>query len=314
MRRLLATILLLASCSTLAQQPARILVGFPPGGSLDALARYLTEPLREALARPVLVENRAGAAGRLAVEATKAAAPDGNTLMLVPSGPMTIFAHIFNDLRFDPQNDFSPIAQLASQDLCLAAAPTVAVRTLAELRDWFKANPKNASFGSPGAGTGLHFTGVLFARRAGVELTHVPYKGTGALVSDLTAGHVPAAMASCTDLIELHRSGRLRILASAGAARWPLTPAVPTFREAGMDVEATGWFGLYGPAGMSPTMVGALNKAVVEAVTSPRGREQMLKFGLIATGTSADELIRLQKRESDLWAEAVKASGFKPEN
>src|SRR6185503_13273195 len=113
-------IAVLVSCSALGQQPARIVVGFPPGGSLDALARYLAEPVREALGRPVIVENRAGAAGRLAVEATKAAPPDGNTLMLVPSGPMTLFPYIFSDLRFDPLRDFSPIAQLASQDLCLA--------------------------------------------------------------------------------------------------------------------------------------------------------------------------------------------------
>ena len=124
-------IAVLVSCSALGQQPARIVVGFPPGGSLDALARYLAEPVREALGRPVIVENRAGAAGRLAVEATKAAPPDGNTLMLVPSGPMTLFPYIFSDLRFDPLRDFSPIAQLASQDLCLAAAPTTPARTTA---------------------------------------------------------------------------------------------------------------------------------------------------------------------------------------
>lgn len=309
----LAAALLVAGAAQ-AQQPARILIGFPPGGSTDVLARYLAERIRDVLGRAVIVENRPGAAGRIAVEAVKSAAPDGNTLVLVPNGPMTLFSHIFRDLRFDPFRDFTPITQLATQDMCIASGPATPAKTLSELRIWAKANPDKASYGSAGAGTIQHLTGVLFAQRTGLELVHVPYKGAGPAAADLAAGQLPMLSVSCTELLELYRAGRVRILASSGAVRSPFTPEVPTLRESGVDIEVSAWFGLYGPAGMPAATVRALNKATVEAVSSVQGREQLFKLGLIATGTSPEELARVQRRDYDLWGEIAKASGFKPEN
>ena len=313
-RGLLAAGLLFAAAAAQAQQAARIVVGFTPGGSTDVLARYLSEPFRGVLGRPVIVENKPGAAGRLAVEAVKAAAPDGNTLVLVPSGPMTLFPHIFRELRFDPFRDFVPIVQLATQDLCIATGPGTPAKTLSELRAWARANPAKASYGSSGAGTLQHFTGVLFAQRAGLDLTLIPYKGTTGAVTDLAAGQVPMLAVSCTELLEMHRAGRVRILASSGPVRTPFTPDVPTLKESGLDVEVTAWFGVYGPTGMSPALVGALNKAAVNAVRTPEGKEQLFKLGFVATGTSPEELARAQKRDYELWGEAAKLSGFKPES
>jgi tripartite-type tricarboxylate transporter receptor subunit TctC len=315
MVRILGVLCLLAwQCMAQAQQPARILVGFPAGGSLDVVARYVAESIRDVVGRPVIVDNRPGAAGRLAVEAAKAAPPDGNTLVFVPSGPMTLFPHTFRDLRFDPFKDFTPISQLATLDLCIASGPGTPARSLAELRDWAKANPQKASYGSAGTGTGQHFTGVLFGQLTGLKLVHVPYKGAGPATTDLAAGHVPMLVLSCNDLLELHRAGRVRILASAGPVRSPFTPEVPTLVESGLKIDRSSWFALYGPAGMPPATVRALNKAVVDAVSSAQGRQHFLKMGLVATGTSPEDLTRVQRIDFDTWGAVAKSSGFKPED
>jgi tripartite-type tricarboxylate transporter receptor subunit TctC len=311
-RSVAVLILATLAAAAMAQQPVRIYVGFAAGGSTDLLARHVAEKMRQSLGRAMIVENRPGAAGRLAVEAAKAGAPDGSVMMIVPNGPMTLFPHIFRDLKFDPLKDFTPIAQLAVQDMCLAVGPSVLAKSLGELREWLRANPDKGSYGSAGAGTVQHFTGVLFAQRTGLSLVHVPYKGSAPAAADLAAGHIPMVVSSCTELIELHKAGKVRILNSSGRTRSPFTPELPTFREGGIDIEVSAWFALYGPAGMPAPLVAQLNKAAADAVRVRDGVDPLLSIGLVAAASTAEELARTQKADYELWGAAARASGFKP--
>src|SRR5262245_5401404 len=230
------------------EQPVHIIYPFAAGGSGDGLARLMAEKMRAALNRNVIVENRTGAAGRPGVVAVKNAAPDGSTLLITPIAPMALYQHVYRSLEYDPIKDFAAVSQLATFDFAVAVGPKTPATSLEELVAWMKANPSQASFGSPGAGTLTHFLGIQLGRTAGIELRHVPYKGSAATLTDLAAGHVPAVFTAISDLVEMHNAKRIRILAMSGAARSPFVPDVPTFREAGFDIEGTSWYGAFAPA------------------------------------------------------------------
>jgi tripartite-type tricarboxylate transporter receptor subunit TctC len=292
------------------EQPIRIIFPFAAGGSGDGLARLIGEKMRAALSRPVIVENRTGAAGRPAVVAVKNAPPDGATLLITPIAPMAVYQHAFRKLEYDPINDFAPVSQIATFDFAVAVGPQVPATSLKELVGWVKADSARASFGSPGAGTLPHFFGVLFGRAAGIDLRHVPYKGSAATLTDLTAGHVPMVFTTISDFVEMHQAKRILILATAGAARSPFTPDVPTFREAGFDIQGTSWFGAFAPAKTPRETVDRYAKIMADAVRMADVRERFLAWGLQPTGTSAAEFAAIQKADSERWAPAVKASGF----
>jgi tripartite-type tricarboxylate transporter receptor subunit TctC len=294
-------------------EPTRIVFPFAAGGSGDALARLIAEHLRVALDQPVIVENRAGAQGRIGVQAVKAAAPDGKTLLLSPVAPMSIYSHVYKSLAYDPIADFQPISQVATFDFAIAVGPQVPAKSLRELVDWLKANPSQGSYGTPAAGTLPHFFAVQFARAAGLDLRHVGYRGSAAALTDLVGGQIPIVVTTTSDLLEQHKGGRIRVLATSDAGRSPFLPELPTFKEAGYDIQGTGWYGVFAPAKTPPDMVERLNKAIVAAVQAPAVRERLLAFGLQPTGTSAAELARIQQADSALWEPAVKASGFTPE-
>ena len=231
------------------EQPVRIIFPFAAGGSGDGLSRLIGDKMRAALNRNVIVENRTGAAGRPGVVAVKNAAPDGNTLLITPIAPMAVYQHVYKKLEYDPIKDFAAVSQIATFDLARRGrADRCRPTSLKELIAWVKADPSRASFGSPGAGTLPHFFGLLFGRAAGIELRHVPYKGSAATLTDLTAGHVPMVFTTLSDFVEMHKAKRIRILATSGAARSPFVPDVPTFREAGFDIEGTSWYGAFAPA------------------------------------------------------------------
>lgn len=294
-------------------EPIRIVFPFAAGGSGDALARLIAEHLRGALDLPVIVENRAGAQGRIGVQAVKAAAPDGKTLLLTPVAPMSIYSHVYKSLAYDPIVDFQPISQVATFDFAIAVGPQVPAKSLRELVDWLKANPSQGSYGTPAAGTLPHFFAVQFARAAGLDLRHVGYRGSAAALTDLVGGQIPIVVTTTSDLLEQHKGGRIRVLATSNAGRSPFLPELPTFKEAGYDIQGTGWYGVFAPAKTSPDMVERLNKAIVAAVQAPVVRERLLALGLQPTGTSAGELARIQQADFALWEPAVKASGFTPE-
>ena len=294
-------------------EPVRLIFPFAAGGSGDALARLIAEHLRVALDQPVIVENRVGAQGRIGVQAVKAAAADGKTLLLIPVAPMSVYQHVYKTLAYDPIGDFQPVAQVATFDFGLAVGPQVPAKTLKELVDWVKANPAQGSYGTPAAGTLPHFFAVSFARTAGLDLRHVGYRGSAGALTDLVAGQVPIVVTTTSDLLEQHKAQRIRVLATSDTQRSPFLPDVPTFREAGYDIQGRGWYGVFVPAKTPADVVERLNKAIVAAVQTPAVKERLLAFGLLPTGTSAAELGRIQKADSELWAPAVKASGFTPE-
>jgi tripartite-type tricarboxylate transporter receptor subunit TctC len=295
------------------EQPLRIVFPFAAGGSGDALARLIGEHLRMALNQPVIVENRVGAQGRIGVQAVKAAPPDGRTILLTPVAPMSVYSHVYKSLAYDPIGDFEPVAQVATFDFGLAVGPQVPAKTLRELVDWVKANPTQGSYGTPAAGTLPHFFAVSFARAAGLDLRHVGYRGSAAALTDLVGGQIPILVTTTSDLLEQHKAARIRILATSDRTRSPFLPDLPTFKEAGYDIQGTGWYGIYAPAKTPPDIVARLNAAIVAAVKTREVGERLLAFGLQPTGTSAAELARIQKADSELWAPAVKASGFTPE-
>lgn len=294
-------------------EPVRIIFPFAAGGSGDGLARLLAEHMRVSLDQPVIVENRTGAQGRLGVQAVKAAPPDGKTILLTPVAPMSVYAHVYKALAYDPVADFEPLSQVATFEFSIAVGPQVPAQSLKELVEWVKANPAQGSYGTPAAGTLPHFFAVSFGKAAGLDLRHVGYRGSAAALTDLMGGQIPIVVTTTSDLLEQHRSRRVKVLATSDKVRSPFLPDVPTFKEAGYDIEGTGWYGLYAPAKTPPDTVARLNKAIVAALQAAPVKERLQAFGLVPTGTSAAELARIQKADSELWAPAVRASGFTPE-
>lgn len=292
-------------------QPVRIVMPYAAGSVGDAVARLIAESIRSALGTAVIVDNKTGASGRIGVHAVKMAPPDGSALLFTPIAPMAIFPSVYNHLDYDPVVDFTPISQLATFDFGLAVGPAVPAKTLRELVVWVKGHPSEASFATPGAGTLPHFCAVLLAKAAGIEFVHVPYKGNPPALADLIGGHIPMFVTSTQDLVEAHKSGRIRVLATSGSHRSPMLPDVPTFVEAGYDIETTGWYGLYAPAGTPVSVTDRINAMVVSAVRTAAIKERMLAMGLIPTGTSGAELAAIQKRDAAFWAPAVHSSGFK---
>jgi tripartite-type tricarboxylate transporter receptor subunit TctC len=301
--------------SAAQQATSRIVIGFAPGGSIDASARLVAELLQAGTGRATIVENRTGAAGRVAIEHVKGAAADGDTLLLVPHGPMTLFTHVFRNLRFDPAKDFVPITRVSAGDYALTVGPSAPVKDIAGFRDWVRTAGDKASYGSPGAGTVPHFIGVSIARAIGAQMTHVPYRGSALSMADLAGGAISAVVSPVTEALELHKAGRVRIVATAGATRSPfLDGAVPTLKEAGIDVDVPLWFALYAPAATPPATLEKLRGIVTAGLVTPASTERLARLGLVPSPSTAAELLAQQQRETQMWGPVVKASGFTPED
>jgi len=295
-------------------KPVRILVGFAAGGTADLIARVVADKMKDSLGQPVIVENRPGAIGRITAEAVKNAAPDGTTIMVMPIGPMVVVPHVYTDITYDPIKDFTPIAIGATFQFAFAAGPASGAKTWAEFVAWAKANPSKAAYATSGAGSLPHFFGVLLGRSIGVEMVHVPYKGSAAYINDLISGQVPAAVDAIADLTELHRAGKVKILASSGSKRSTALPDVPTFAELGVkDVEAIGWFGFFAPAKTPKGIVDALNRAINKALTSPDVVAKLAGIGMDPTTGTPDDFGKMVASDYAKWGPIVKASGFKPE-
>ena len=309
-------VLLAGTLHAAAQEksPIRIVVGVQAGATTDLIARHLAEKLRDSLGETVLVDNRPGAGQRIALMEVKKSPNDGRTLMLAASAAFSIAPHIYGDqLGYDPVRDFTPITRVVAFQVGLGAGLQTGAANVAEFAAWAKANPDKASFASPGAGTSSHFTGVLLAQAIGINLTHIPYKGSAAALSDLIGGHIPLLSTALPDLPEHHRAGKLRIIATAGLARSPAVPDVPTLREQGIDIGFDVAFDLYTCANVAPDIVKHLNTALVAAIQAPDSRQRFDGIGLQTAGTSAEELAAKQAAETQMWAQPVKASGYRGE-
>jgi tripartite-type tricarboxylate transporter receptor subunit TctC len=296
------------------KHPLRIIVALPPGSTSDVVARLIGERLADGGGPPVVVENRAGASGRIAVEALKSAAADGSTLLFAPIAVPVIVPLVFKDAGFDPAKDFAPIAQVATFEYALAVAAGHPARDLAGFVAWARANPKQANFGTAGAGSVPHFLGVTLGRAAGIELVHVAYRGAVAVDADLMGGQIAAGVSALSDFVGHHRAGKLRILATAGAKRSPLLSEVPTFRELGYPaVEATGWQGVFAPARTPQPVIDRLSEAIATALRAPAVRETLLGLGVQPTGTTPDRLAAIMAADAERWRKLVQSTGFTPE-
>jgi len=315
MRWLLCAALALGAAFPAAAQQGtlRIVLGFPAGATADLLSRLVAEHMRASLGQPVIVENRPGAGGRIANEAVKAAAPDGATLLLTPVATMAIYPHSMpGELRYDPLRDFAPVAHLASFQLGFGVSAALPARTLAEYVALVKRDPKAGFYASAAAGSLPHFLGVMFARSAGIELTHVPYKGTAPAMQALAAGEIAAISTVVADIGTLVQAGKARLLATAGDKRSAAFPDVPTFRESGYDLEASGWYALFAPAGTPAAAVERVSAAAIAAVRDPALRSRLEQIGLEPTGLGPRELAAIVKADYERWGPVIRASGFKP--
>jgi tripartite-type tricarboxylate transporter receptor subunit TctC len=296
--------------------PARMLVGFAPGGLVDAAARLIVEPLK-GYAPSLIVDNQAGAGGRRALDALKGAAPDGSVMALAPIDQLVLYPHIYTRLSYRPVEDFAPVAGVCSFQFLLVVGSKVPaeVKTLADFIAWCRANPVAAAFGSGGAGTQPHFLGLALARAAGFDFAHVAYRGANLAVQDAVGGHLTAVIGSIGSLLPHIEGGALRALATAAPRRSAALPNVPTVREAGypaLESIGSGRMGVFCPARTPPATVAALSQAVGAACALDGVKAGLARLGLDPLAASPAELAQLIATETRHWAEAVKASGFKP--
>jgi tripartite-type tricarboxylate transporter receptor subunit TctC len=267
--------------------------------------------MQKSLGRAVIVENRPGAGGRIGLRAVKEAAPDGTTLLFAPVALFAVHPHVYANLGYDPLVDLLPITQVVKFDLALAVGGKLPVRSLPELVAWLKANPEQATFGSPGAGGAPHFLGVELGRLAKLDLRHVPYKGTPAALPDLMTGRLTMHLTVAPEFIEHHKSGSIRILATASASRSRFLPDVPTLRESGFDLVAPGWHAMWAPAGTPANVAERLRAAILDALRNAEIRARIETLGFEVAGTTGEELARIQHADYERWGPIIKASGFK---
>jgi tripartite-type tricarboxylate transporter receptor subunit TctC len=288
--------------------PLKILVGFPPGGSADVIARLVGDALRDDFA-PVTVENRPGAGGRIALTAVKNAKPDGHTVIILPSGPMVLFPHVYKKLEYDAVKDFTPVSLLARFQFGVVSGPASGAKTVAEMLAKAKADSKSATYGSPGLGTLPHFMGVLLEQSTGVPFTHVPFQGGAPANTALVGGHIGYKFDVVSETAELHKDGKVRIIAVTGSKRDAQVPEVPTLKESGVNMEATAWFAMYAPAGIPPEALTKLERAVGAAVKKPALQERFIKLGYDPVGSNSAELAAAQRADLARWEKPIKATG-----
>ena len=288
--------------------PLKIVVGFPPGGSADVIARLVADGVRNDFSS-VIVENKPGAGGRLALNIVKNARPDGQTVVVLPSGPMVLFPHVYRKLDYDPVRDFTPVSLLANFQFGVVAGPASGATSIADMLAKAKADPKTATYGTPGAGTLPHFMGVLLEQSTGVAFTHVPFQGGAPANNALIGGHIGYKFDVVSETAELHKAGKVRIIAVTGPHRDPQVPEVPTLKEAGVNMEATAWFAMYAPAGLPPDVLARLERSVSGAVRTPALREKLLKIGYEPVGSASAELAAAQRADLARWEKPIKSTG-----
>jgi tripartite-type tricarboxylate transporter receptor subunit TctC len=305
--------LLLALPAGAQDKTLKFVLGYPPGASSDLLTRLLADKMRPALGMHTIVENRTGAGGIVGTESVKNSPPDGTTLLLTPLAPMVAFPHSHGAaVRYDPFKDFAPVAHICDFQLALVVNAELPAKTVAEYVALVKRDPKAGDYASAAAGSLPHYLGVMFAKAAGLNMTHVPYRGTGPALQALLGGEVKAAMFVLADALTTVRSGKARLLAVAGAKRASMAPDVPTFKELGYDLEASAWYALFAPAGTPKELIDKYAKAAIDVVRSPDMSQRLEQMGLEPTGLPPADLARILRADYDKWGPVIKASGFKP--
>ena len=317
MLRTLAFAGLLAACAAAWGQasptaPIRLIVTFPPGGSSDLVARALAPRLSERLGQQVVVENRPGAGGNIGVDIVAKAPPDGHTLAVAAAGALSVNAHLYPSMPFDPEKDLAPVTLLAMIPFVLVTNSAQPLADLKQLVAAAKAKPGALTIGHGGNGSAMHLSGELFKMMTGVDMTAIPYKGSGPVSAAVLGDQISVGVVDVPSAISNIRAGRLRALAVTTNRRISTLPDVPTFAEAGVPgYESIGWFGLVAPAGTPPAIIQRLHSEVVAALADPQVREHVVAAGTEPLTDTPQEFAAFIRDESRKWAQVIKAAHVK---
>ncbi len=293
-------------------RPITLMIGFAPGGPSDVMARILTKKLEEILKQPFVIENRPGAGGSIAGTAVARSAPDGYTLLLATGSLLAINVSLYKNLGYDPEKDFEPISVIGTQTNVLYVHPSLPAKSLGEFIAHAKANPGKLSFGSGGNGTPAHLAGEMLKIEAKIDMTHVPFRGTGPALQSVIGGHVPIAFNPPSPLLPHIQAGSIRPIAVTTLKRTVALPEVPTIAETGFPgFDATTWHALVAPAGTPKELIATLHRATVATLNDPDVRKSLTELGVDVVGNTPEEFRAYLKAEIPKWAEVVKASGAK---
>lgn len=291
----------------------KIVTGFAAGGTSDNTCRRVGTGLTGSYAKTVVVENRTGAGGQIAIQFIKGAPADGTTLLQSPTSMFTIYPHIYKKLPYDPVADVTPVTLACVFDFGFAVGPLVpaSVKTLADFVAWAKANPSQANFGSPAAGSTPHFVGALLGKSAGLDLKHAAYRGTQPAMQDLLGGQIAAVSGPIGDITQHLATGKVRILATSGSKRNRFAPDVPTYAEQGFkELTHSEWFAFFLPPKADAALVNRMNSALKAALAVKEVVDGLAVFGLEAMSNNPAELVELLKQDTAKWAPIVKSIGF----
>jgi tripartite-type tricarboxylate transporter receptor subunit TctC len=302
----------IARAQTFPTRPVRIMVGFPPGGAYDTLARPIGQWLSERLGQPVIIENRPGAGSNLATEAVVRAPADGHTLLLI--GPTQVMnVTLYDRLNFDFLRDIAPVGGLTLTSLVMVVNPSVPAKTAAEFIAYAKANPGKINMASSGNTTGNHIAGELLKMMTGIELVHVPYRGGAPAVTDLIGGQVQMLLATMASSIEYVRAGKLRALAVTTAKRSEALPDVPTLAETVPGFEANDWYGIGATKGTPAPIIDRLNKEIGAALADPKMKERFAVLGGVPMPTTPADFGTLMANDAEKWGKVIRAANIKPQ-
>ena len=292
-------------------KPLRIVVPFPPGGGVDLTARTVGQKMAELIGQPVVIENRAGAAGTIGAEFVAKGVPDGHLLLVAGPGSVAVAPLLFPKLGYDPLRDLAPVTMLVTMPFIVVAHPSMPVRNARELIAWAKANPGKVNMASGGAGTGQHLAGELFNLMAGIRTVHVPYKGTAPAIADIIGGHADLTF-SDPSVLPLVKAGKLKVLGVSGTVRYEALPDAPLIADTGLPgFDALNWYPMMAPGGTPKEIVTRLNNEAIRALAAPDVREKLLAQGLIPTPMTPDQLSQFIRTDLARWAKVVKAANIR---
>jgi tripartite-type tricarboxylate transporter receptor subunit TctC len=290
----------------------RIYVGFAAGGGADLTSRLLAEKLKAQFNNQVIVENKTGAAGKLALDALRGSPPDGSGLLLAPLITPVLAPLMFKNPGYDPAKDMVPVALIGTFDFALAVNADHPAKNIKEFISWLKANPTKANFGTPSPGSLPHFFGVMMGKGVGVDMTHVAYRGGKPMLTDLMGGQLACGIDTEPEMVELHKAGRIRVLATFAQNRSIVFPEVPSIAESGFkDIHGNAWYSVWAPTGTPPALVARLNEAFNRAMGETDVKERFKQWGLVGQPTTPAELEKLRIRDTEKWRPIIAASGFK---
>jgi tripartite-type tricarboxylate transporter receptor subunit TctC len=309
---IVAALALPAVAQDYPNRPVRLIVAFAPGTTSDIIGRMFADKLTQQMGQPFVVENRTGAGGTIAADHVTKSAPDGYTL-LMSTAALPVSAHVYPGLKYDTVKDFASVTVITHSPLLLAANLNFPAKNVQELIQYAKANPGKVNFGSAGVGTSHHLTGEKLKLDTGIDMLHVPYKGSGPAHIDLMGGQIQLMFDNIVALLPLVQSGKVRALAVSSAKRHPLLPQVPSIQEAGVkDFETVAWFGIVAPAGTPKPILARLNAETVKAIQLPDVNKRLLDGGSTIIGNKPEEADQFLRDEVEKWGKVVKAAGVKP--